>query len=181
MRCRCNRQSGLSLLEFTLVVIIFAVLVVLAFERIAALRADVERAAVAYTTSAMRTALALEFAALAARGRTDEAGRLAGTNVLALLDPPPGGYQPGASYDDWQAAPPGTWFFDATRRAVVYRAESPGAVPDDAGAVMAAWRAVAEGRDRDGDGRVEPGREPVSGVALERVDPATRPADGSRE
>lgn len=181
MTCRCNRQSGLSLLEFTLAVTIFAVLVVLAFERIAALRADVERAAVEYTTSAMRTALALEFAALAARGRTDEAGRLAGTNVLALLDPPPGGYEREASYDDWQAAPPGTWFFDDTRRAVVYRAESPGAAPDGAAGMVAAWRAVAEGRDRDGDGRVEPDREPVSGVVLERVDPATRPPDGPRE
>ncbi|MDZ7748262.1 MAG: hypothetical protein U5K43_05030 [Halofilum sp. (in: g-proteobacteria)] len=127
----------------------------------------------------MRTALALEFAQLAARGETDAAGRLVGANALELLEPPPSGYAPGAGHDDWGEAPPGTWFFDPGRDAVVYRATRPGVLPGDA--LVAAWRAVAQGRDADGDGRVEPGAEPVSGVDLERLRPPARQGNGSRE
>ena len=162
------RETGLSLLEFTLVVLIFAVLLVLAFERIAALRADVERAGVAHAVGTMRSALALEFARRISSGRDDGLAALDGTNALALLDPPPPGYVPGARYRDWDDAPPGTWFYDPGRGAVVYRATGTGSAPG--AAASAAWRARLRGEDRDGDGRIEPGVEPVSGVALERLD-----------
>jgi type II secretory pathway pseudopilin PulG len=159
------------MLELTLVVLIVSVLVVLAFERIAALRAEMERASVQQTVAAMQTALALEFARRASLPDTPPAAGLVGANALRMLDPPPSGYQPRARHADWEQAPHGTWFFDPERGAMVYRASVPAALPGDGERPIAAWKARAEGRDLDGDGTVEPGTEPVTGIRLVRLPP----------
>lgn len=81
-----RRQGGLSLLEFTLVVIVVATLAALAADRISAMRVYMERAAVQRTVAAMRTALAMEFAAAVARDRRQDIAEWEGGNALALLE-----------------------------------------------------------------------------------------------
>jgi hypothetical protein len=119
----------------------------------------------------MQTALALEFARRASLPDTAPAAELVGANALRMLDPPPSGYRARARYADWEKAPPGTWFFDRERAALVYRANGPGALPGDGERPVAAWQARAEGRDLDGDGTIEPGAEPVTGIRLVRLAP----------
>lgn len=158
------------MLEFTLVVIIFSVLVAVAFERIAATRTRMERARIEHVVGAMRSTLALEFARRhVAGGDAPPPADLVGSNVFRLMDPPPAGYEAAVTFADWSAAPPGTWFYDADRRAVVYRAHDPSALPPPRSGPAGAWKAVAQGPDGGGDGRVEPAREPLSGVGLVRL------------
>lgn len=149
MRCLRPRQSGLSLLEFTLVVIVLGVLVVLAFQRIAALRVDMERALIRHTVAAMREALAIERVHRVLDPAAGSAAALVGGNALALLDPPPAGYDPRARYADWRNAPPGTWFYDVQRGTVVYRLANPSAAPDGARSRVAAWRVIGRRPDVD--------------------------------
>jgi len=144
VRCRRERQRGLSLLEFTLVVIVISVLIVLAFERIAAVRSDMERVMIRHTVAAMREALALETVHRALDPSAGSTMELVGGNALELLDPAPSGYARGRRFSDWQAAPPGTWFYDLQRHLVVYRADNPTALPDEGSVEFAAWRVVAE-------------------------------------
>ena len=163
----------MSLLEFTLAVLLVAVLVVIAFERMSALQADMERAAVRHTVAAMREALSLEFAHLAARGRLDRLGRYTGGDALALLSPPPVGYvgERGAG-----TPAPGTWFYEPGGGTVAYRARFPGAFArtPDAGGDTFRWRVVPRWRDSDGDGRYDARREPVYGLALHPLGPGGR-------
>lgn len=160
----------MSLLEFTLAVLLVAVLVVIAFERMSALQADMERAAVRHTVAAMREALSLEFARLVTRGELGRVDDYAGGNALALLSPPPRGYV-GARGAGMPA--PGTWFYEPAAGAVAYRARFPDALADEPAAAgdILRWRVVPRRRDSDGDGRYDDRHEAVYGLALE---PAAR-------
>lgn len=156
----------MSLLEFTLVVLLVAVLVVIGFERMAALQADMERASVRHTVAAMREALSLEFARLAARGELERVDGYTGGDALALLSPPPAGYV-GARDGGTPAA--GSWFHEPAGGTVAYRARFPDAFagePAAAGDILR-WRVVPRRRDSGGAGRYDGGRSAVHGLALE--------------
>ena len=116
-------QSGLSLLEFTLVVIIVGVLLVVFLQRMVDLRVDIERTAVERTEAALRTGLALEFADLVVKRRLDEAHDWAGGNALELLDT-----RPILDDEDLEDAGvedigPGDWSYDAQTGEIVYRVQ----------------------------------------------------------
>lgn len=163
----------MSLLEFTLAVLIVVVLVVIAFERMSVLQADMERAAVRHTVAAMREALSLEFARLAARGELARVGDYTGANALELLEPPPAGYV-GARGADTPGR--GAWFYDPGAGTVAYRARFPDALAGEpaTGDDIFRWRVVPRRRDSDGDGRYDSRREAVHGLALDAVAPAGR-------
>jgi len=153
-----RREAGLSLLEFTLVVIVIAALAALAAERITAMQLAMERAAVQRTVAAMRTAHAMEFAAAVAQGRREEIGAWQGGNALTLIE----GREvlAGAAQGD-DAAPaaevavraarggvrpgPGRWYYDAERAEVVYRVAY--AASGAERAAEGRWRVVVEGDD----------------------------------
>lgn len=80
-----RRQQGMSVLEFTLVVVLFSTFAAVLLNAIAGLRADVERAAVRQILNQMDSALAIRFSELYIRG--DEAAIAAweGANALALV------------------------------------------------------------------------------------------------
>jgi len=166
-----HRQRGLSLLEFTLVVIIFALLVVFAFQRIAALQADMEDASIRYTVGAMREALALDFARLIASGRLDRARDLIDANALALLQRPPRDYGGTVASARQAALRPGHWYYDRAAGTVIYQPRF-GAAGGDRGGPLMRWRVVPRWTDTDGDGRYEPATESIHGLALERIDDA---------
>lgn len=130
------RQSGLSLLEFTLVVTIVGVLVAVAADRIAALRVDVERAAVERALNGMQSALAVRFAELLVRGERERIAAWDGGNALRLIrahrrrDGEPGVSGPGEwSYQDGE---------------IVYRPAYPVALTGDPAAI-GRWRVVLIG------------------------------------
>lgn len=134
------RQVGLSLLEFTLAALIVAVLALLAFERIAAIRGDMERARVQHTVAAMRSALALEFADLVVNDRLGQVRRHEHTNALELLAPPPAGYR-GERTQVAEAVEQGSWYYARDLGVIVYRPRYPFAF--DGGGEQLYWRVVA--------------------------------------
>ena len=166
-----HRQRGLSLLEFKLAVIIVSLLIVFAFQRIASLQSDMERAAVRSTVAAMREALSLQFARLVVDGDLAQARDYIGGNALALLHPPPAGYAGRVHHAHAADLRPGHWYYDAAAGTVLYRpayGESSGAT------TLLRWHVVPRWADVNGDGRYEPGTESVQGLALVRIDESAR-------
>lgn len=143
---RRSHQHGLSLLEFTLAALIVTVLVVLAFDRVAAIRGDMERARVQHTVAAMRSALALEFASLVVDDGLGQLQSHDGSNALELLAPPPAEYRGERSQADG-AVEPGSWYYARDPGVVVYRPRYPFAF--GGGRERLYWRVIA-GRDSDG-------------------------------
>lgn len=137
-----DNQTGLSLLEFTLIVIVVGVLMVMLMQRLVDLRVDIERAAVERTESALRTGLALEFADLAVTNRLDEARDWAGANALQLLDTQPilDAELEGAGPE---ALGPGEWSYDTATGEIVYRVQYSDAFIE--AAPEGRWRVVVIG------------------------------------
>lgn len=152
---RRGGQRGLSLLEFTLVVTIFSALVAVAADRIAALRVDVERAAIERAVTGMQSALAVRFSELLVRGRYERIAAWEGGNALRLIrahrrrDDEPGVSGPGAwSYEDGD---------------IVYRPAYPAALAGDPDAV-GRWRVELIGRPSE-----------PRGLRLRTIRPLLRP------
>lgn len=161
--------SGLSLLEFTLATLMISVLIVLAFQRIAALRVDIERAQIEHTVGAMRAALALELAALVVRGQLQRLPGYAGTNALDMLSPAPADYA-GSVGEGATTPAPGSWFFARTAGAVVYRPRHPEALGAGEPVERLRWRVVPVWHDADNDGAYDPRVDGAPGLMLEALD-----------
>lgn len=164
---RCCR--GLSLLEFTLATLIISVLIVLAFQRIAALRVDIERAQIEHTVGAMRAALALELAGLVVHGTLRRLPEYAGANALAMLSPGPRDYA-GAVDDGAPTPAPGSWFFERAAGTVVYRPRHPDVLGAGAPIERLRWRVVPIWHDADNDGAYDPRVDGAPGLRLEPLD-----------
>lgn len=104
--------------------LIVAVLTLLAFDRIAAVRGDMERAQVQHTVAAMRSALALRFADLVVNGQLGQIDRHDGANALELLTPLPTGYR-GERAQAAVDAEPGSWYYIRDAGVVAYRPRYP--------------------------------------------------------
>lgn len=167
-----GRQRGLSLLEFTLFTIVMAVLVALALERIAGMRVYMERAAVEHVVARMHEALALEFAELVVTGRLRELRGHGDTDLLrrpimmsgvdAKMGLPPAGQRER-----------GQWYFDPADGTVAYVPRYPAALEwPDGEPPLLRWRVRPNWVDSDGDGRLDPGGDAVSGLELVRLDHA---------
>lgn len=119
-----RRTAGLTLLEFTLIVIIVGLLMVFFLQRAVALRVAIEQAAVERTVAAMRTGLALRRSELIVKDRRAEIADLPGSNALDLLDPEQildRELRDTAAGAD--AIGPGDWGYDADTGEIVYRVE----------------------------------------------------------
>lgn len=169
---RRRRQSGLTLLEFTLFAIIMSALVAFALDRIAAVRVYMERAAVEYSVARMREVLALHFAERVTAGRLEELTALVGINPLAVSD----------IVDDYRGVrhlppagerEPGQWYFDAAIGNVVYVPRYPEALvwPDGEPRILR-WRARPDWEDIDDDGEFDRRIDRIGGMELERLDGA---------
>ena len=146
------QQQGLTILELTLILLMIAVLIVVALERMIQLRVDIERAAVEHNVGAMRSALSLKFAELVADGRIDRLQQWAGGNALELVrgEPLAGGSDPEPG--------PGNWYYDAQADEIVYAPAHPEALTGDP-AAEGRWRVVVVGDDAP------------AGLKLETVEP----------
>lgn len=140
---RTGGQRGLSLLEFTLVVTIFSVLVAVTADRVVALRVDLERAAIQHTVNAIQSALAVRFAELVVRGEHDRIAAWEGGNALQLIR---------AHYrrdGEPAASGPGEWSYEGGE--IVYRPAYAEALTGDPEAV-GRWRVELIGQADDSRG-----------------------------
>lgn len=173
MRDERGFPRGFSLLELLIVIVIISVLSLVAVDRLLRLRFEAERVMVESMLSGLRSALYIEFAGAAVRGRSDAmAQEITGGNPMKLLSERPDTYAGEYAAADPGSVAPGTWYFDTRERHLVYVVRFPeqfsSALP---GPARARWRVLPDYDDRDGNGRFEPGRDSARGLRLVPVEP----------
>lgn len=121
MHARRARMRGFTLLEMVVVVILIALLMTLAIDRMIGLQAVAERVAMDQVLGGLRSALTLQLAQRIAQGRTGEIPALARANPVHWLVRPPGNYAGAFPHPDPARIQGGRWYFNTSRRWLVYR------------------------------------------------------------
>lgn len=114
-----NKQSGFTLLELVVVIIIISILGLFAIDRIFAIRDAAEQASVKHLVGAIKSALGLEVARLALAGKMAAVAKLEKTNPLLLLSQVPNNYL-GEKENSRHITEPGVWYFDKKQKALIY-------------------------------------------------------------
>jgi len=114
-----NKQRGFTLFELVVVIVIISILGLFAIDRIFALRAAAERAAVKQLVGTIKSALGLEVARLALNGNMAGVAKLNKTNPILLLSQAPENYINKLS-DDSHTTRTGIWHFDKKQKALIY-------------------------------------------------------------
>jgi len=170
MRVRCGR--GFSLLELLIVIVIVSVLLVVAIDRLLALRFEAERATVQTVLGALRSALYIEFAAAAAKGEIKRMDTAPGSNPMLHLAEKPEGYAGEFYGPEPKVFEPGTWYFDLRDRTLVYVVRFPQQfITPLAGPPRLRVVVEPDYDDTDRNGRFDPGRDPVRGLKLVPLEP----------
>jgi prepilin-type N-terminal cleavage/methylation domain-containing protein len=165
-------ERGLSLVELLIVIVIISVLLVVAIDRLLALRFEAERATVQSVIGALRSALYIEFAAAAARGQMQRMDVARGSNPMLRLAEKPDGYAGEFFGAEPQLFEPGTWYFDTRDRALVYVVRFPQQFVTPLNGPPRLRLAVEPDYDDvDRNGRFDPGRDPVRGLKLVALEP----------
>lgn len=169
-RHRC--AGAFTMIEFVVLVCVIGVLMAVAADRLLALRADAESAAVRQVLGALRVGLSLQMLALVLEGRDAELPTLAAGNPMRYLGEPPVSYAGEREAPDPQSIEPGRWYFDRSRALLVYRVR----YADEFASELPApprlrFRVRLAFLDRDGDGRFDPGLDGLGGVRVEPAEP----------
>ena len=168
---RAKRARGFSLLELLIVIVVVGLLLAIAVERLLKMRFEAERAMVQSVMSALRSALYLDFAAAATSGRMARLDTAGGSNPMALLAERPETYAGEFFGADPKLFEPGTWYFDTRDRTLVYMVRFPERfVTPLGGPPRARLKVEPDYDDLDGNGRFDPGRDPVRGLKLVPVE-----------
>ncbi len=116
-----ERVRSVSLLELVIVVILIAIFIRVAIDRIWPLRIVAEKTAVVEVRGAIESALGIAVAAQIARGKPLAAiARLAGANPVRFLATPPANYVGSFAHPGRHRIPGGSWYFNRSRRTLVY-------------------------------------------------------------
>lgn len=110
------REKGFSLLELVVVVVVMSVLLAVLLERLTYYQAAAERAHFDATLRIYKTALQIRLAELIVDRREGEARTLEVENPTHWLSEKPTNYAGGYP----ESPEPGTWYFDAATRELVY-------------------------------------------------------------
>jgi prepilin-type N-terminal cleavage/methylation domain-containing protein len=111
-----RRQKGFSLLELAVVAVVLSVLLTVPLERLTYYQAAAERARFDSTLRIYKTALQIRLAELMVERREGEARTLEVENPTRWLSEKPTNYAGGYP----ESPEPGTWYFDAATRELVY-------------------------------------------------------------
>lgn len=164
---------GFSLLELLIVIVVISVLTVVAVDRLLRLRFEAERVMLDSMLSGLRSALYIEFAGAAVRGRADAMAAAArGSNPMTLLAERPDTYAGEYTSADPASVAPGTWYFDKREGHLVYVVRFPEQFTSSLpGPARARFRVEPDYDDLDGNGRFDAGRDSARGLRLVPVEP----------
>jgi prepilin-type N-terminal cleavage/methylation domain-containing protein len=175
-------ERAFSLLELLIVIVIVSVLLVVAVDRLLALRFEAERASVQTVIGALRSALYIEFAGAAARGQIKRMDGARGTNPMLHLAEKPEGYAGEFFGPDPALFEPGTWYFDSRDGALVYLVRFPQQfVTPLPGPPRLRVAVEPDYDDVDRNGRFDPGRDAVRGLKLVPLEPFFWKTEGRKQ
>ena len=114
-----RRHAGLTLVELVVVMCVVAVIAAILLNRLRFYQEAAEKAAMEYTIGVLKSALQLRVAAMLVNGEERKIESLTRANPVNWLMEPPRGYR-----GEFRAPQPtvarGSWYFDATKRELVY-------------------------------------------------------------
>jgi general secretion pathway protein G len=160
-------RRGFTLLELVVVVIIVCILILVAMAKMWDLQASAERATMAYNVGALRSALALHFAAAVVGNDTEGLGSLTGSNPMALLNQRPGNYLGEFEGVDPATLEAGNWYFDRRQKMLIYLIGNDHFFHSPlAGPPRVRWAVRLDFADQNGNGAYEPQVDQLEGVSL---------------
>jgi prepilin-type N-terminal cleavage/methylation domain-containing protein len=158
---------GFSLLELVVVVVIIAFLMVLALDRLVAVRVDAERAAMEAVVGTLKSAIGIKFAEAIVKRDNPGLRALEGSNPMERLAEVPKNYLGELDDPEVGSLEPGNWYFDRRNRVLVYLPEHvtyfAGGVSNPPRARFAIKLIYA---DKNNNGVWDVGAESVEGVRL---------------
>lgn len=165
----CN--SGFSLLELVIVIVIISVLMVLAISRLLALMVDAERVTMESVAGTLRSAIGMKVAETIVKSRIADLGALEGSNPMALLAETPHNYLGELDGADPAKLEDGNWYFDKRDKTLVYVVRNKGFfVGGQANPPRARFTVRLVYSDRNGNGAFDLGKDVIEGLRLNPVE-----------
>lgn len=119
-RGAAGRRDGFTLFELIVVVCIVSVLAGILFNRLRVYQEAAEKAAMKQTAAAIKSALQMRIAAYMISGRDNQIEILRNDNPVDWLQEKPRSYAGEFYADAYARVAPGSWYFDLTRRELIY-------------------------------------------------------------
>jgi len=161
--------QGFTLLEFVVVICLIGILLAVAITRLLPYTVEAERVAVLTLEGQIRSTLVMAAAQRIVRGETASIATLNNSNPMNLMLEVPDNYI-GELGSAGPADSSGHWFFDLTKRRLVYRPRQGFTFRSDADPVeQLEFEVRVAFADRDGNSVFEPGTDELYGVRLLRV------------
>ncbi len=165
-------RRGFTLLELLIVICIIAVLVAFALQRLLGLRVEAERVVMEDVLGALRAGVALQAVSLIVQNRDGALARLHESNPMDSLAQVPSNYLGELDAADAARVPAGRWYFDRAELLLVYRVRYAEYFETEfANPPRARFRVELAYRDRNSNGRFDPGVDGFYGVRVRAVEP----------
>ena len=117
---RGRAQAGFTLFELIVVVCIVAVMAGILLNRLRLYEEAAGKAAMQQTAAAIKSALQMRVASYLISGRDNQIENLRGENPVNWLQEHPAAYAGEFYADAYGRVPPGSWYFDVSRREFIY-------------------------------------------------------------
>jgi MSHA pilin protein MshA len=157
------RSRGFTLLELIVVIIIIALLLKVAIDKMLGYMVDAERVAVQGVVGGLRSAMTIEVAYRIMKDRSDSLADLVGTNPMKLAAEVPDNYLGELAGG---AGAPGYWYFDSDAHVLVYRVRNARYFEASDGGDRARFRVEPVYQDRNGNGAYDRGIDALQGLRL---------------
>jgi MSHA pilin protein MshA len=142
-------SRGFTLLELIIVIIIIALLLKVAIDKMLGYMVDAERVAVQGVVGGLRSAMTIEVAYRIMKDQTASLADLIGTNPMRLAAEVPSNYMGEIAGG---AGAPGHWHYDSAAHVLVYRVRNAGNFVSEDGGDSARFRIEPVYDDRNGNG-----------------------------
>ncbi len=172
LKANLQNESGFTLLEMVIVIILIAILASIALERFWSLRVAAERVAIQQVVGNIRSALGMEVARYALDNRLTELNQLDGSNPMLLLAQQPTGYLGEIVFDPAKIAA-GSWYFDTAAKTLNYHVNFKENIDDpvDKAFPRIHWRISLVYQDRNHNQHYDPRFDAINGLDLNRLTP----------
>jgi type II secretory pathway pseudopilin PulG len=119
-RVRCRPAAGFTLFELIIVVCLVSIMAGILINRLQIYKEAAEKAAMQQTAAAIKSALQMRVAAYMISARDKEIENLRNENPVNWLQEKPADYAGEFYADAYARARPGSWYFDLSRRELIY-------------------------------------------------------------